>query len=113
MSQNRDENKEGIREVEFGSYIKRLAQPNTKVYMNNFMSGVNSLNLELLVRIESKWTLNLSDKNGENVVLDEDALEKSEVHFLRMEGIMSEFNMNNWNFNEYWDTLKRTVPQED
>ena len=81
--------------------------------MNNFMSGVNSLNLELLVRIESKWTLNLSDKNGENVVLDEDALDQSEVHFLRMEGIMSEFNMNNWNFNEYWDTLKRTVPQED
>ena len=45
---------------------------------------VMTLNLELLLRVETNLKLNLCDKNGENALLDD----KPEIHFLRMEGII-------------------------
>ena len=75
--------------------IKNGTVPNFLLYMpsNLMLVKTMSVNLELTIRVESNLKLNLFDRNKQPYLTSD--LEKNEVHFFRMEGVIAEIDITN------------------
>ena len=87
---------QGLTSMSFPMFSDSMVSPNFTMYMpTRNPPNTMSINLELILRIETTLKLNLIDKTGEeHPYLNEDSdKNKREVHFIRMEGIVKELSM--------------------
>ncbi len=73
--------------------IRNGTVPNFMLYMPTQLDQIKtmSVNLELIVRIESNLKLDI--RSGKHTYLKPDQIQPNEVHFLRMEGILQEIDV--------------------
>eukprot|EP00347_Sterkiella_histriomuscorum_P005146 403357719 len=72
------------------SFGARRKAENISFYTRDFKEygQILSMNVELIIRIESNTKLNLIDKHKNHLIQDED---EKEVHFMRLESVTSEY----------------------